>query len=99
MTRHLILIGIISTILLVIILIKKVNNKKFKYIVLTSPFVLAGILYSSIFLLTKDMTPDMCDGAALLGILFSFILIGIGILLNLTNMLYLLINHKLGNKG
>ncbi|WFA09055.1 hypothetical protein [Tissierella sp. Yu-01] len=31
----------------------------------------AGVLYLSIFSLTKNMPPNTCDGAALFGILIS----------------------------
>jgi Na+/melibiose symporter-like transporter len=99
--KNLILIGIVITMFLAIILMRNINinNKRHKYIILFSPFILACILYLSIFLLTKNMPPDACDGAALLGILFSFILIGVGVLLNLVNIAYLVINNNLGKEG
>ena len=99
MVKNLILIGIVVTMFLAIILMRNINNKRHKYIILFGPFILACILYLSIFLLTKNMPPDACDGAALLGILFSFILIGVGVLLNLVNIAYLVINNNLGKEG
>ena len=99
MVRNLMLIGIVITMSLAIILMKNINNKRHKYIILFGPFILACILYLNIFLLTKNMPPDSCDGAALLGILFSFILIGVGILLNLVNIAYLVINNNLEKEG
>lgn len=95
------LIGMVVTIFLAIIPMKNIdmNNKRHKYMVLLGPFILGGILYLSIFLLTKDIPPGVCDGAAILGILFSFILIGIGILINIINIIYLIINNHLVKEG
>lgn len=94
MTRYLMLIGIIVNIFVITLLIYNISNKKTKYIILVGPFVLAGILYLSIFLLTKDISPYECDGAPLFGIFVSFMLFGMGILLNITNILHLAFANK-----
>lgn len=94
MVKSLILIGIVATIFLVTILVKNKKNKKLKSMILIIPFALAGVIYLSIMLLTKDMSPEVCDGAAIVGILFSFILIGMGLLLNLVNIIYWVIKSK-----
>ena len=91
MTGYLMLIGIIATTIAIIVLMKNINNKKTKYVILIGPFVLAGILYHSIFFLTKNLPPYACDGAALMGLLISYIFLGMGILFNIINLLHLLL--------
>lgn len=94
MIDRLILIGIVVTTYIIILLLKNRNNKIAKYVILIGPFILSGILYHSIFLLTKDMSPYECDGAALFGILISFILLGMGILFNLIYLLHLALAYR-----
>lgn len=96
MAGSLVLIGIVVTVFAMILLIN-IFNKKAKYIILIGPFVLAGILYLSIFALTEDLPPDVCDGGALMGILISFVLIAIGILVNIINILHLVLTRKQNN--
>lgn len=91
MTMIFILIGIIVTVFLYSVFTKNKDNKRIKYIILFTPLIGGLLLYGSIFYLTKDLSPDACDGGALMGILFSFILIGMGVLLNLINILCLII--------
>jgi len=95
MTKYLMLIGIPITIFITVLLKKNINNKKVKYIMLVSPFALAGILYLGVVLITKNMPPDVCDGAAIIGIIISFLLLGMGIVLNLINIVFhLVLTHK-----
>ena len=94
MIRYLILIGAGITIFVTIMLKKNINNKKTKYVILIGPFVLGGLLYLSIFSLTKNMPPNTCDGAALFGILISYVFFCMGILFNLINILHLAIKHR-----
>lgn len=94
MTKYLIQIGIIGTLFLAFILMKNIDNKKTKYVILIGPFILGGLIYFSIMLLTRNTPPDACDGAGLLGILISFLLFGMGILFNIINIFRLFIIHK-----
>lgn len=93
MTRNLMLIGIIMTVLIFFAYIKDKNLKDIKYIILIGPFILGGIIYGSVLFLTRDIPSDACDGGALMGILLSFIFIGMGILINLANIIHLLIKN------
>lgn len=61
--------------------------------ILTAPFLLAGILYLGIILVFKTLPPYICDGVALIGVLISFILFGIGVMLNLVNLLHRLLKQ------
>lgn len=92
MIRNFLLIGIMATVFLFFIFIRNKDAKRLKSIILFAPLILGAIMYGSIFYLTKDMPPDVCDGGALMGILISFILIGMGLLLNFINISYLIIN-------
>jgi len=94
MTRYLMLIGMLITIFAVILLIKSKNNKKSRYAILISPFVLAGILYLGIVYISKTMPPDTCDGAVLTGMILVFILLGMGVVLNLINLLHLVLTRR-----
>ena len=87
------LIGIIGAVFLFFTYIKDKDFNSLKYIVLIGPFVMGGIIYGSIFLLTKDMPPDVCDGGALMGMLLAFMFIGLGILMNVGNIVYLIIKN------
>lgn len=80
------LIGIIVSVFLFFASIKDKDFKNLKYIILIGPFIIGAILYGSVFILTKDIPVDACDGGALMGLLISYIFIGIGILLNLGNL-------------
>lgn len=94
MTKYLMLTGALVTIFVAILLIKNINNKRIKYWILIVPFVLAGVLYIGIALMSKVMPPNVCDGAALIGIFVSFISLGMGIVFNLINILHLVLTHK-----
>ena len=94
MTKYLMLTGALVTIFVAILLIKNINNKRIKYWILIVPFVLAGVLYIGIALMSKIMPPNVCDGAALIGIFVSFISLGMGIVFNLINILHLVLTHK-----
>lgn len=83
MTKYLMLTGALVTIFAAILLIKNINNKRIKYWILIVPFVLAGVLYIGIALMSKVMPPNVCDGAALIGIFVSFISLGMGIVFNI----------------
>lgn len=88
MMKYSALLGIIIIVFVSTLLIIGINNKKRRYVILIGPFILAGMLYFSIFLLTKDMPPNVCDGGALMGLLISFVFLAIGVLLNIINILY-----------
>ncbi len=98
MTKYLMAIGFLLAIYTVFLLSKNRDKKKIKGLILIGPFVLGGGLYLTILLLTANMPAHTCDGAAIIGILLSFIFLGIGILVNLVNILYLLIGkNKIAN--
>lgn len=90
MVGYLFLFNIFIIGLIIFVLIKNINNKKIKNIILIAPIVLSAILYFSIMLLTSDLPPYACDGAALMGILISFVFLGIGILVNIINVIHLI---------
>lgn len=98
MTRILIIISIIILTILIYTLMRNIGDIKTRMIILLSPLLLGILGYLSVFLLTKDIPPDVCDGGALMGLLFSFVLIGIGIILNIANIIYILI-RKIKLKG
>lgn len=93
MVRNLMLIGIIGAVFLFFAFIKGKDFNSLKYIILIGPFAIGGIIYGSIFLLTKDMPSDVCDGGALMGLLLAFMFIGLGILINIGNVVYLIIKN------
>lgn len=97
MVRNLILIGIIGAVFLFFALIKGKDFKSLKYIILIGPFVIGAIIYGSIFILTKNMSPDVCDGGALMMVLLAFMFIGLGILINLAYLVHWIINKGLKN--
>lgn len=93
MTKILTIIGLIILIVLFYTLKRNIKNTKIKWIILLCPLLLGILIYLSMLLLTKNISPDACDGAALVGVFFSFILIGIGIIINIINIVYILIRN------
>lgn len=93
MTKYLMLISIAIT-FIAILLIKNINNKKVRYAILISPFVLASILYLGIIYISKTMPPDACDGAVLMGMILLFLLLGMGIVLNVVNLLHSILKRN-----
>lgn len=94
MTNILMLFGMILSVFVTILFMRNIDNKKTKYVILIVPFIIAIILYSSVLLLTKNMQPGVCDGAALMGMFISFVFFGMGLLFNLINIFHLVLFRR-----
>lgn len=90
MVKYLLFIGILSMVLLNILLIRNIKNKKIKYAILILPFILAGLVYIGIRLMANAVSPDVCDAFSIVGMFIVFMSLGIGITLNLINIFHLI---------
>lgn len=91
MALYLLLIGVALS-FFIMKNINKISTKKAKTIILAGPFILGGAIYLGISLFTKNASPESCDGEALMGILLSFLLFGMGLILNFVNMFQLVLD-------
>lgn len=91
MTRILFQLALVGLIILSYLLSRKRENPRFRWAISSIPLLSGLIAYLAIFLFTKDMPADACDGGAILGILLSFILIGMGLVLSIINIIYSLV--------